>query len=210
MYRAKQLGGNRYSQCMEDLATPGAGPVPLGVRPPGGAGASGVPAVFPAASRPGIGQGPGVEALLRWQHPEQGLIGPQSFIAVAEDSVSIEPLDAWVLRNASAQLKRWQDAGLPRLHIAVPLLSRRPLAWSGLAPQLEAHLAAAGVPPDRLELEIDEPLLLEEAQAGGRYLVRKAGRPSPDDERYAGARCWMRSGNQGTASASGILRRAPR
>jgi EAL domain-containing protein (putative c-di-GMP-specific phosphodiesterase class I) len=73
----------------------------------------------------------GVEALLRWQHPDRGLIGPESFIAIAEDSVLIDPLDVWVLRSAGAQLKRWQDAGLPALAVAINLSARQLIELGG-------------------------------------------------------------------------------
>ena len=91
----------------------------------------------------------GVEALLRWQHPEHGLIGPDSFIAIAEDSVLIDPLDAWVLRNASAQLKRWQDAGLPPLRMAINL-SMRQLIKPGLSALVATVLEEAGLRPGQL------------------------------------------------------------
>jgi diguanylate cyclase (GGDEF)-like protein len=132
MYRAKQLGGNRYSQCTEDLGAPALSRVNL------------VSALQDALERyefrlffqPQVnlasGTVEGVEALLRWQHPARGLIGPENFIAIAEDSVLIRPLDAWVLRSASTQLKRWRDDGLTVPSMAINL-SARQLIKPGLA-----------------------------------------------------------------------------
>ena len=60
-----------------------------------------------------------MEALLRWHHPERGLLAPATFIAVAEESGLIEPIGQWVLRTACQRAKAWQDAGYPPLKIAV-------------------------------------------------------------------------------------------
>lgn len=61
----------------------------------------------------------GVEALIRWQHPERGLILPEHFVSIAEDSGLILPIGQWVLREACRQNKSWFDAGLRNLSIAV-------------------------------------------------------------------------------------------
>jgi diguanylate cyclase (GGDEF)-like protein len=112
----------------------------------------------------------GLSAHAGWRHDTLGVIEGERLHATAEAAGLVEPLADWLTAAACRQARRWQEDGLPQLHIAVPLLSRRPLAWSGIARRLEIHLAATGIPPDRLELEIDEPLLLAEVQAGGRAL----------------------------------------
>jgi predicted signal transduction protein with EAL and GGDEF domain len=199
MYRAKQLGGNRYSQCMQDLGTPAQDRFHL------------VFALQAALERqefrlyfqPQVdlvsGRVQGVEALLRWQHPEQGLIGPQSFIAVAEDSVSIEPLDAWVLRNASAQLKRWQDAGLPPLRMAINL-SARQLIRPGLSALVATVLEEAGLRPEQLELELEEAALIHDYTASAATLA---------ELKELGIQVALDDFGNGGASAIGYLRRLP-
>lgn len=103
----------------------------------------------------------GLEALLRWRHPKEGLIPPDQFIPVAEDSGLIEPIGAWVLREACAQWARWQtEPGLPALHIAVnisPMQFRR----AGFVDLVRQALADSGMPAHRLELEITESLLMQ-------------------------------------------------
>jgi EAL domain-containing protein (putative c-di-GMP-specific phosphodiesterase class I) len=88
-------------------------------------------------------------------------------VALAEDSGLLEPLTDWLFEAGCSQLARWRALGLHELHLALPLLSRQQLAWTDLARRLDRHLAAADLPADRLELEIDEELLLYDADRGG-------------------------------------------
>jgi diguanylate cyclase (GGDEF)-like protein/PAS domain S-box-containing protein len=103
----------------------------------------------------------GVEALIRWQHPQRGLIPPGRFISVAEETGLIGPIGEWTLRAACAQGRRWQEAGLPPLSVAVNLSAKQ---W--LQPHLENQvidaLQAAGLEPRWLELEITESLLMRD------------------------------------------------
>jgi EAL domain-containing protein (putative c-di-GMP-specific phosphodiesterase class I) len=119
----------------------------------------------------------GLASLVRWRHDSLGVVAGDAIRSLAETTALTEPLTDWLIGAACRQAARWRAAGLPRLHVAVPLLSRRQLAWSGLAARVEAHLAAAGIPPDWLELELDERLLLHELQGDGRALgaVRELG-----------------------------------
>jgi diguanylate cyclase (GGDEF)-like protein len=112
----------------------------------------------------------GLASLVRWRHPDLGLVEPERIRQLAEDASLLEPLTDWLIMAACRQARRWRDAGLRRLHIAVPLLSRRQLAWSQLASRLQDGLRAAGLPSDWLELEVDERLLLEELASGGAAL----------------------------------------
>ena len=105
----------------------------------------------------------GFEALLRWLHPQRGLIQPLDFILIAEDMGLIIPLGNWVLRQAATQLKAWQTKfpGTPPLSMNVNV-SAKQLAGTQLAEVLEGVLAETGIPPETLHLEITESSLIPE------------------------------------------------
>ena len=105
----------------------------------------------------------GVEALLRWRHPEQGLVGPNQFIPVLEDSGLMVPVGVWVLRTACAQNRAWQDAGLPPLLMAVNL-SALQFRVPGLVDTVTSALNDSGLAPEWLELELTESLIMENAE----------------------------------------------
>jgi diguanylate cyclase (GGDEF)-like protein/PAS domain S-box-containing protein len=106
----------------------------------------------------------GMEALVRWQHPERGLIAPGEFIAVAEESGLIAHLGLWVLRESCRQVSQWQrDYGVP-LGICVNV-SGRQIAQPAFAGQVSDIVSATGLAPHTLELEITESVLIEEADA---------------------------------------------
>jgi EAL domain-containing protein (putative c-di-GMP-specific phosphodiesterase class I) len=107
----------------------------------------------------------GVEALLRWRHPELGLLQPADFLLVAEESGLIIPIGEWVLRTACAQGMTWQRMGLPALRIAINV-SERQLRHGELVETVRRVLAETGLPAARLELEFrEESLFKEQAQA---------------------------------------------
>lgn len=99
-----------------------------------------------------------VEALLRWRHPERGLLLPHEFLAVAEESGLIVPIGEWVLREACRQGRAWRDAGFP-VTVAVNL-SDPQLADAGLLPAVDGALRDAGLAPQALDLEIAEDVLI--------------------------------------------------
>jgi diguanylate cyclase (GGDEF)-like protein len=109
----------------------------------------------------------GIAAMARWAHPEVGLIGPERFLPLAEDAGLLQPLTEWLIDAGCAQVRQWGALGLGRVHLALPLLSRRQLAWNGLAARLQELLRDAGLAPGRLEIEIPEELLLADTDAGG-------------------------------------------
>ena len=113
----------------------------------------------------------GISALIRWRHPQLGLIGPERFLSLAEENGLLEAITGWLFEAACDQARRWHDQGFERVHLALPLLSRQQLAWSGLTRRLGAALGAAGLHPGSLEVEIAEDLLLGEADAGGTALA---------------------------------------
>jgi len=103
----------------------------------------------------------GVEALLRWQHPERGLIPPDRFIPLAEATGLIVPIGLWTLREVCERGKAWQSLDLPRFPIAVNL-SATQFRQQDLVPQLAAILKSTGFDPKFLELEITESVVMQD------------------------------------------------
>jgi diguanylate cyclase (GGDEF)-like protein len=106
----------------------------------------------------GCGETMGVEALVRWQHPTRGLLGPDHFIPVAERSSLIRPLTLYVLERALADCRRWEEAGVI-LSVSVNL-SAHHLMDTGLPAQVAELLSSSGLDPARLELELTETALM--------------------------------------------------
>lgn len=102
----------------------------------------------------------GVEALVRWQHPESGLIPPDRFIPVAEDSGLIVGLGERVLQKACHQAREWLDCGVDFGHVAVNI-SAAQIRRSTVAPQVKAALAESGLPPHCLQAEITESIAMD-------------------------------------------------
>jgi EAL domain-containing protein (putative c-di-GMP-specific phosphodiesterase class I) len=101
----------------------------------------------------------GVEALLRWQHPERGLVPPDKFIRVAESSGLIMPIGEWVLREACSQVRQWQDAGLLVVPVAVNV-SAVQFRQGDFLTVIKKVLSETGLSPEYLELELTESTLL--------------------------------------------------
>lgn len=106
----------------------------------------------------------GTEALLRWRHPELGIVPPSTFIPIAENTGEIVQIGEWVLRTACAQARAWQRAGSPPLIMAVNVsaVQFRHSAFLGTIHQV---LEETGLPPANLELEVTESLLMENPEA---------------------------------------------
>ncbi|HYH28338.1 MAG TPA: EAL domain-containing protein [Actinomycetota bacterium] len=112
----------------------------------------------------GTGEVLGVEALLRWEDPERGLVQPNDFIPLAEETGLIVPIGEWVLREACSQGARWRALGLGDLRVAVNL-SVRQLLEPSLAEVVEEALAQSKLEPGKLCLEITESVLTTDAEA---------------------------------------------
>ncbi len=112
----------------------------------------------------GTGRITGLEALVRWQSPELGLVSPAEFIPIAESSRLIMPIGEWVLRTACAQAKKWQDDGLPALPVAVNV-SAAQFLHGGFRELIRKVLRETGLSSEYLELELTESLLLSNADA---------------------------------------------
>ncbi|MBN1006540.1 EAL domain-containing protein [Amphritea pacifica] len=129
------------------------------------------------------GQITGVEALIRWHHPQQGDISPAQFIPAAEESGIINGIGDWVLNQACFQTRRWLDLGLPELTMAVNI-SAVQLRQPDFVDKVMATLCQYGLPAEYLELEITESALIRDTQRIVRILneLRKQGvRLSVDD-----------------------------
>jgi EAL domain-containing protein (putative c-di-GMP-specific phosphodiesterase class I) len=103
-----------------------------------------------------------VEALLRWQHPELGLVPPDRFIRIAENSGLIVPIGEWVLKTACTQARKWHDEGLPEVRTAVNV-SAVQFRQDGFRELIRRVLSETGLTPQFLELELTESLLLTNA-----------------------------------------------
>lgn len=116
----------------------------------------------------------GVEALIRWNHPEQGMVPPGKFIPVAEDTGLIGDIGEWVLRAACRQAMAWRAQGHPPICMAVNL-SARQLREPGFGGQVARVLAETGMPPGDLELEITESMLMRDPEAAAATLANLHG-----------------------------------
>ena len=106
----------------------------------------------------------GVEALIRWSHPERGLLLPAQFVPIAEDCGLIVPIGQWVLREACRQARAWQQAGLPPVTISVNI-SALEFGHKGFLAGVRAILAETGLQPQHLELELTESVLMHDVKS---------------------------------------------
>ncbi|WP_135076994.1 EAL domain-containing protein [Terasakiella sp. SH-1] len=100
----------------------------------------------------------GAEALIRWEDPEHGLIGPDKFIPLAEETGLILPIGEWVFRTVCSQIRKWKETGVPVVNVAVNL-SGRQFSKPDLAQELLSIMAEEGVEPHMLEIEITESFI---------------------------------------------------
>jgi EAL domain-containing protein (putative c-di-GMP-specific phosphodiesterase class I) len=117
------------------------------------------------------GQVLGMEALLRWRHPERGLVPPADFIPLAEEIGLITPIGAWVLKTACRQNREWQHLGLPRLRVAVNL-SAVQFRQQDLPEFVAGVLAETGLDPSCLELEVTESVVMHNAREAAQVLEK--------------------------------------
>jgi diguanylate cyclase (GGDEF)-like protein/PAS domain S-box-containing protein len=106
----------------------------------------------------------GCEALIRWQHPQRGLLSPGQFIPLAEDNGLIVPIGEWVLRTACRQNKVWQDAGLPPITMAVNM-SAHQFAAQDVVALTKSIIEETGINPNTLELELTESAVMADTEA---------------------------------------------
>jgi diguanylate cyclase (GGDEF)-like protein len=111
----------------------------------------------------------GFEALLRWQHPERGLVPPVKFISILEDTGLIVPVGEWVIRTVCAQILSWQELGM-KIHPVAVNLSSRQFQHKNIDIVIRRILDSTGVNPRLLEFEVTESLLMQDAEEAVRML----------------------------------------
>ncbi len=115
----------------------------------------------------------GFEALVRWRHPQHGVVPPVDFISVAEETGLIVPIGQWVLREACSQMKRWQSLLSPALPLSINVnLSGKQFAHPGLTDQIIQTLQMTGLDPRALKVEITESVVMENVEATAGMLER--------------------------------------
>jgi diguanylate cyclase (GGDEF)-like protein len=117
----------------------------------------------------------GLEALLRWQSPDRGLVSPSDFISVLEDAGLIVPVGEWVIASVCAQIRQWQDAGIKACPVAVNL-SARQFRQQNLDAVIGQIVAKSGIDPCLLEFELTETILMSDAESAVETLRRIKGR----------------------------------
>ena len=116
----------------------------------------------------------GMEALLRWQHPDLGLVEPRRFLPIAEETGLTVPIGKWVLKTACEQNVAWQAVGMTPLGVALNLTSRQ-FFDERLLQDVQAALTASGMAPKLLEFEICENVLIQDIEATARILTALKG-----------------------------------
>jgi diguanylate cyclase (GGDEF)-like protein/PAS domain S-box-containing protein len=159
MYRAKEAGRNTFQLFTADMNSRAAERLALenGLR--SALAKNELFLVYQPQMDMASGRITGLEALLRWQHPEFGLVPPSDFIRIAENSGLIIPIGEWVLRTACTQARKWHDEGLKAISVAVNV-SAVQFRQEGFPNTIRRVLHETGLNPQHLELELTESLLL--------------------------------------------------
>lgn len=171
LYRAKELGRDNYQLCTPQLKLRTVERLSLETRLRGAGERGELLLHYQPVLRLDTGEITGFEALLRWNHPERGLMPPESFIPLAEESRLIVPIGNWVLHEALLQAKSFQRFGAEPLRMSINL-SARQLHRAELADVVASALERSGTESSMLELEITESAALENADASIAMLNR--------------------------------------
>lgn len=163
LYRAKQQGGDNYQFYSADMNARAFKRLSLENKLRGALERSEFAVYYQAQINSDTQQIVGAEALVRWQHPELGLVSPAEFIPLAEDTGLIAPIGEWVLRTACAQNRSWKEMGLSPLRIAVNF-SPRQFQQTDLVEMVGSALTESGLDPGCLELELTESSIMKNAE----------------------------------------------
>jgi diguanylate cyclase (GGDEF)-like protein/PAS domain S-box-containing protein len=164
MYRAKEAGRNNYQLCTEEMKKRAIVRLTLEAKLRRAVAEKQFVLLYQPQVDLISGTIIGVEALIRWNDPERGMVDPATFIPVAEDSRLILPIGEWVLESACAQMKQWHRRGIPIPRVAVNL-SARQFQQQNLVDTVRNALLHAELDPELLELEITETTAMQNAQA---------------------------------------------
>ncbi|HYH05500.1 MAG TPA: EAL domain-containing protein [Thermoanaerobaculia bacterium] len=164
MYRAKEEGRNTYQLCTDEMKQRALERLAVESRLRSAVREQQLMLAYQPQINLVTGRTIGVEALVRWNDPERGIVGPDSFIPIAEETRLILPLGEWVLRTACRQMKEWQDCGAGPIRIAVNL-SARQFQQHDLVEMVRSALEESGLSPSSLELEITETTAMQNAEA---------------------------------------------
>ncbi|HWJ95262.1 MAG TPA: EAL domain-containing protein [Telluria sp.] len=164
MHRAKKAGGVTYATYVEELGTRASERLAIETGLRKALERNELEVHYQPQFECADGRLSGFEALLRWRHPELGLVPPGVFLAVAEETGLIVPIGAWVLRTACEQAQAWRRAGAPDTMMAVNL-SARQLQHPDIIAHVTGALEESGLPAHLLELEITESMMMQKIDA---------------------------------------------
>ena len=183
MYRAKELGRNGYQFFSAMLNEDAAAAAVLVDELRQGIGRGELFLVYQPRIDIGTRQVVGAEALLRWRHPRYGVLAPESFLPLADDTGLLVPIGAWALCEACTQGRRWIDEGVSPLSVVVNVTSRQ-LRDGRLAEQVQAALDASGLPAESLLIEVPESVVRQvpdALEAALMAITERGARLSVDD-----------------------------
>ena len=163
MYRAKESGRNTYQLCTEDMKRRAQERLSLEARLRKAIQSGQLTLHYQPQISLVSGKAIGVEALVRWNDPDRGLIHPAAFIPLAEETRLILPLGDWVLRTACRQMREWRDRGLDIPHVSVNL-SARQFQQTEIVEHVRHALLETGLEPSSLDLEITETTAMQNAE----------------------------------------------
>ena len=169
MYHAKEFGSGAYQFFTEAMGTRRSARVDIEQALRTALGRYELFLVYQPQISIATGKVTGLEALVRWQHPENGVMNPIDFIGIAEESNLIHLLGDHIFQIACAQIRRWQDNGMGPIPVGVNV-SPRQFHWEGIVERLLSIVEAAGVPPGLLQIELTESAIMKDSDAARRKL----------------------------------------
>jgi EAL domain-containing protein (putative c-di-GMP-specific phosphodiesterase class I) len=169
MYHAKEFGSGAYQFFTEAMGTRRSDRIDVEQALRGALRRYELFLVYQPQISIATGKVTGLEALVRWQHPENGVMNPMDFIGIAEESNFIHLLGDHIFQLACAQIRRWQDNGMEPIPVGVNV-SPRQFQWEGIVERLLSIVDATGVPPGLLQIELTESAIMKDSDAARRKL----------------------------------------